>query len=127
MTTSVDFRWRYQHVFDPIASVSGFVQTCLNFYFIYVYLRKYPRESDIEFYAETALPPPVLAEGLSSANSPAPVKDASPVHDIVLVDDPVPVDDASSKAPDLQSPAISAAPGVTAENNMTETIVMDMT
>jgi hypothetical protein len=57
--------------------------TCLNFYFIYVYLRKCPCESDIEFDAEAALRPPMLA-----------------------------VDDPSPKAPDLESSATSAAPGV---------------
>jgi len=33
---------------DPIAITCGAVQTCINFYFIYEYFKKYPSEVDIE-------------------------------------------------------------------------------
>jgi hypothetical protein len=66
-------RYTVEGILDPIAIVGGVFQTCLNFYFIYVYWRKYPRESDIEFPPET-LPPPVVAGGtqetLAATNTP---------------------------------------------------------
>jgi hypothetical protein len=69
-------RYQVEGMVDPIAVVGGVFQTCLNFYFI-VYLRKYPRERDIEYPAET-LPPPITAGGpspeaqetLAAANTP---------------------------------------------------------
>ena len=62
---------------------------------------KYPRVSDIEFYAETAPRPPVL-----TLNDPTPVDEPSPVND------PTPVDDPSPKAPDVETFATSTAPDV---------------
>lgn len=41
-------RYATEGTVDPIAVISGIVQTCINFYFIYVYWKKYPREIDIE-------------------------------------------------------------------------------
>jgi len=50
--------WRYydERVYDPIANVAGVVQTVLNFYFIYVYLQKYPNFEDIERPGPIPLP-----------------------------------------------------------------------
>jgi len=42
------YRYAADEGFDPISVISGIVQTSINFYFIYVYWKKYPREIDIE-------------------------------------------------------------------------------
>jgi len=42
------YRYGTERLIDPIAILGGVVQTCTNFYFIYIYLKKYPREIDIE-------------------------------------------------------------------------------
>ena len=42
------YRYIAERTVDPIAITCGAVQTCINFYFIYEYFRKYPSEVDIE-------------------------------------------------------------------------------
>jgi hypothetical protein len=42
------YRYITEGKVDPVATTCGAVQTCINFYFIYEYFRKYPSEVDIE-------------------------------------------------------------------------------
>lgn len=72
---------------DPIAVFGGFVQTALNFYFIYVYIKKYPSMTDIEAPSPSELPPshgpqvPPKAPGPPQPSSQidyAPSREASP-------------------------------------------------
>lgn len=42
------YRYITEGVGDPITTTCGVVQTCINFYFVYEYFRKYPSEVDIE-------------------------------------------------------------------------------
>ncbi|KAF7966859.1 hypothetical protein HWV62_36721 [Athelia sp. TMB] len=98
--------WRFstEGMYDPIAISGGIVQTALNFYFIYVYLQKYPNFEDIERPGPIPLPtsdpdvppppppkpstagpthPPVTDQGLQAAEEGASkivaVGDAPPV------------------------------------------------
>ena len=57
---------------DPIAGVGGVFQTCLNFYFIYVYWKKYPRDIDIESDPEAPRPPVVDPDAPSQTAPPEP-------------------------------------------------------
>jgi ER lumen protein retaining receptor len=60
--TRLPFRWRYTGNLEPIAGVCGIFQTCLNFYFIYVYWKKYPREIDIESDPYAPRPPMLVVD-----------------------------------------------------------------
>jgi len=50
---------------DLIANTGGVVQTCINFYFIYKYFRKYPSEVDIESPPEAPISPPADSKTLN--------------------------------------------------------------
>jgi hypothetical protein len=54
--TEQNFRFYTEGTIDPISVSGGIVQTCINFYFIYVYFRKYPSAIDIEFPPDASLP-----------------------------------------------------------------------
>lgn len=84
-------------MFDPIAVVSGVIQTCLNFYFIYVYFKKYPHESDIESPPEAASEPPATAIDYPSRDT----LKAPTSHETVP---PSPLSEASAEESGVQSP-----------------------
>lgn len=54
---------------DPISASGGVVQTVLNFYFIYVYLQKYPNFTDIE---RSGSPAPIAVSDFDVPPPPPP-------------------------------------------------------
>ena len=67
--TNEHFRFIDTGMVDPIAVTGGLTQTCINFYFIYEYFKKYPSETDIEFPLEESSPHSSVA-----LNSDAPLQ-----------------------------------------------------